>query len=450
MSLQINTQPVENLSLEPSNFNCLTIKGAFDDINGYCHYTGRVTARYFTGSPAFDCNGTLLAQGGTIEMTSRGGYYGTYSAGSIIMNACDTDEVGVGFGGNAGSINTSGSQGGNGGSINTCSGFYSSGGSVNTTGGNGSCECNPSGGDINTSGGDHPGGGINTSNGGGSIVTNGTGCIGLGSASGYIQTMLCGTASNYNQTLCFPDTAGVNGVIALQGCFPNDGLTSKIFRGINHCTGTGGCIDITPYYAGECMNVGNGGCFISKGGCGYGSGCGGSGGIVNTSGGEANEGSGGNGGNGGTLSLGGGLGTLCYDGSSYCIINGGSGGGIISNGGSYYNYSADGGTLNMSAGFDVNGGSINTSNGGGSINTTGSGYIQFGNDTTRTILNGTATENRNINLPNFDGTLVIATTGIKLGDLVEASSVSGTLSTFQLTNLEGTILGYIPVYPIVS
>jgi hypothetical protein len=66
------------------------------------------------------------------------------------------------------------------------------------------------------------------------------------------------------------------------------------------------------------------------------------------------------------------------------------------------------------------------------------------------LLSGIATQNRNINLPNFDGTLVIATTGIKLGTLQEATSVSGTLSTFQLTNSQGTVLGYIPVYPTAS
>ena len=106
--------------------------------------------------------------------------------------------------------------------------------------------------------------------------------------------------------------------------------------------------------------------------------------------------------------------------------------------------------ITVSGGGGGSGGSINTSAGGGNINTTSSGYIQLGNYGTRSTLRGTATENRNIKLPNISGTLVIATTGINLGALAEASSVSGTLSTFQLTNAQGTILGYIPVYPTVS
>ena len=197
----------------------------------------------------------------------------TGSGGSIIMR-------GAGVVGNAGSINTSGDNNANGGSINTSAASYAAGGSINTSGGsigpggsinlsngggsiamticsnsgtpgsinlssfsdggiggsitmvgeaynsagniNASASTQYNGGSIDTSAGvNAAGGSISTSNGGGSIVTNGTGCIGLGSASAYQQTMLCGTiTSGYNQTLCFPDTAGTGGVVVVGSSTP--------------------------------------------------------------------------------------------------------------------------------------------------------------------------------------------------------------------------------------
>lgn len=328
--------------------------------------------------------------GGCIVM--RGGC--SVPGGSLIMNG--------GYNNGAGNINTSGSD-------NNGASATAPGGSILTYGGGDSSP----GGSIDTSGGAdpyRPGGSINTSNGGGPIITNGSGCIGLGSASACTQTMLCGTVSTgYNQILYFPDTCGVNGTIALQGCFPNNGLTSKIFRGGDYCGGIGGYIDVTSYHPVDNIFVGNGGYFVSKGGCGYGIARGGNGGIVDTSGGGANEGSGGGGGNGGAVYLGGGTGTACSDGSpgNYCQINGGNGGCIISNGGYSYNNTANGGTLNMSAGFDVNGGSIDTSNGGGSIVTNGVGYIGLGSASayTQTMICGTVSSgfNQILNLPDTRG-----------------------------------------------
>lgn len=68
----------------------------------------------------------------------------------------------------------------------------------------------------------------------------------------------------------------------------------------------------------------------------------------------------------------------------------------------------DGGSINTSAGGTGDGGSINTSNGGGSIDTTGTGSVQFGEDGTRTTLNGSASSNRTVTLPNFNCTLAAA------------------------------------------
>jgi hypothetical protein len=87
-------------------------------------------------------------------------------------------------------------------------------------------------------------------------------------------------------------------------------------------------------------------------------------------------------------------------------INTSSGGGYIDTRGSTEGWS--GGDINTSGGVDANGGSINTSNGGGSINTTGTGSIQLGVSTTRTTLNGNASADRTVTLPNITGTLPIA------------------------------------------
>ena len=94
-------------------------------------------------------------------------------------------------------------------------------------------------------------------------------------------------------------------------------------------------------------------------------------------------------------------------------ISDSAGGSITSRGGG--NEGTNGGSLDMSGGTGPggsintsnNGGSINTSAGGGSIDTRGVGSIQLGIDGSRTTLNGTASENRTIYLPNTNGTLTV-------------------------------------------
>ena len=64
-----------------------------------------------------------------------------------------------------------------------------------------------------------------------------------------------------------------------------------------------------------------------------------------------------------------------------------------------------GGFINLNSTEVGPGGSLNLSAGGGSIDTRGQGQIQFGNDTTRTLLSGSATQNRTVYLPDKDCTL---------------------------------------------
>ena len=128
------------------------------------------------------------------------------------------------------------------------------------------------------------------------------------------------------------------------------------------------------------------------------------------------------GGNGGSINL---QGAQNADGSvkaaggsinlSAGIADGGVGGSIISVGsdvaGGTLNMSAVGvslgGSINTSGGDSGAGGSINTSGGGGSINTQGVGSIEFGVSGTRTTLNGSATADQTIALPNASGTVAL-------------------------------------------
>jgi hypothetical protein len=80
-----------------------------------------------------------------------------------------------------------------------------------------------------------------------------------------------------------------------------------------------------------------------------------------------------------------------------------------------------GGYINTSNG----GGNIDTSNNGGSIITTGAGSIGFGGPSTRTTLNGTATSNQTISLPDASGTLLLQ------------NGALGTPSSGTLTNCTG-------------
>jgi len=198
---------------------------------------------------------------------------------------------------------------------------------------------------------------------------------------------------------------------------------------------------------------------------------GGAGGYINTSAGSCETDSAGAG-------VGGYINTSGGNSTNEC--GGGYNGGYIdtSNGGGYINtrgcYTASGGYIDTSAGSCLNGynthagnggcfiakggnagelvngsdaGSINTSNGGGSINTTGSGYIQFGYNTRRTTLSGSATTNRTILLPNKDGTLTLSS---------EVNTVSSQLVTTintvssQLVTTINTVSSRLTAYQSIS
>jgi len=105
--------------------------------------------------------------------------------------------------------------------------------------------------------------------------------------------------------------------------------------------------------------------------------------------------------------------------------------------------SASGGNINTSAGggsiYTHNfGGSINTSNYGGRIQTSEKGFIEFGYQGQRTDLQGTATSNRTIKLPDLSGTLALQSDAILRAvdfDLGRTSNpVTATLT--QLTGYE--------------
>lgn len=103
-------------------------------------------------------------------------------------------------------------------------------------------------------------------------------------------------------------------------------------------------------------------------------------------------------------------------------LNGAPGGYIsTTNGGGNIDTSSNGGSINTNG----SGGSINTSSGGGSINTSGTGSIGFGGPSTRTTLNGTATSNQTISLPDASGTLLLQ------------NGALGTPSSGTLTNCTG-------------
>jgi hypothetical protein len=95
-------------------------------------------------------------------------------------------------------------------------------------------------------------------------------------------------------------------------------------------------------------------------------------------------------------------------------INTSNNGGAINtsnSGGAINTFGTDdaiGGYINTSGGSEGAGGGINTSNGGGFIDTTGTGVLQLGSNGTRSIIVGTATSNRSLDLPDVTGK--IATT----------------------------------------
>ena len=155
---------------------------------------------------------------------------------------------GTSYGGIGGTINI---NGGNGADSDTGNG--GPGGSIDLTGGNSSSGGCPagSGGSIDMRGAGgysvDPGGSLNTSCGGGSIITNGTGCIGLG-YEGYgvvgnnfssSQTMICGTATAHRD-ICFPDKSGVVALLSdtLSPYISGSGTASIVtVYGINTASG---------------------------------------------------------------------------------------------------------------------------------------------------------------------------------------------------------------------
>ena len=474
MSLQINTQPVQFSSF--TKFQTLTasifhgasgLKGTNPAYpNAYGGAGGYILLNGGNGSINLDANG---GNGGYIDLRGSEGGSSTDggNGGCIIMTGSEAAPAGwintsaSGYRGVGGSIDTRGyGEDLNGGNINTSAAAGGSGGDINT-----SSNATHSGGYICTTASIHANGGYINTIGGGYINTGGANSsYGFG---GYIKT--CGGVCELDG----PDPGG-------GGYINTSGHASSILGGFG---GNGGFINTTGSH---CLD---GGSINTSGG-----------GSINTSGSIVRKltisGATISDANGDYYSYDNGVtwdnddtgyeivfsahATNDLDGKLYSdnhltllyqatavdnlfnvanwdIYFGNSGtpfSSIVDNSyqilGGIIDTSNGGGDI-LTKGYEgIAGGSINTSGGGGSINTTGSGYIQFGYNTFRTILSGTATQNRNINLPDASGTLVIATTGIKLGSLQEVTSVSGTLSTFQLTNSQGTVLGYIPVYPTAS
>jgi hypothetical protein len=121
-----------------------------------------------------------------------------------------------------------------------------------------------------------------------------------------------------------------------------------------------------------------------------------------------------------------------------------------------------GGSINLDGGNAVeglngaNGGSINLSNGGGSIDTRGQGQIQFGFDSIRTTLSGTASQNRTISLPDANGTLALdnniayttgnqTISGIKTFLNNIAVSGTGSFNNVKVSNIDKLFLSGIDI-----
>jgi hypothetical protein len=209
----------------------ISVRGGstYGPANGGCggciDVSGSDTIGGSSSSPGAN-GGCIIMTGGPTGGADSGNYPG--KGGCIIA---------VGGSTTGGSTNTGGNAG--------CLIFNGGGGSGSGYSGGGGGVLNISGGDATGSRGGYCGGNIITCNGGGSIITTGKGCIGLGSASAYQQTMLCGTiSSGYNQTLCFPDTCGYGGTIALTSstvaCAGN-GVVQSAINTYNGFIGGGRC-----------------------------------------------------------------------------------------------------------------------------------------------------------------------------------------------------------------
>ena len=359
-----------------------------DGVGGAINLSGGVD----TGSGA-GSGGTInlsgdLGNGGSIDL--RGGAGGE-TGGSIISTCSD------GLGGICGTLNMSAVGTQNGGSISTYGSIFGAGGSIDTS---------DVGGSIDTHG---YGGSINTSLTGGSINTSGA-ASGGASAGGSINT-----------------SSGVNGVGG--SINTSDGGGSINTSGTS---GAGGSINISGFDGGA------GGSITSIGGSG------GGGGAINTSGGEAGAGgaintSAGTDGGGGSINtsdVGGSINTS--DGGGSINTSGNNGGSINTSGYQSGIPLHAGGSINTSGGANGVGGAINTSDGGGSINTQGVGSIEFGISNTRTILNGSATTDQTITLPDATGTLPIAL--ISASTALNFGSIGGSGDFADLTiTLSGAV-----------
>jgi hypothetical protein len=316
----------------------------------------------FSAGGTIDTSGSDYGPGGYICTSSSGTYniagnldtrlgIGNIFIDSYIIAAKGgTDVAGPNTGAWAGHINISGGFQGIDASMPA-----GNGGSLIMMGGSAGDNAHIGGtaGSINTSGSNADnnthglsGGSIDTSNGGGNIITRG--CCGI--TGGYID-ISAGTYSSYNNT-----PGGSGGYIDMRG---GEG------GAVGYGSGTGGSIIMRGGTSGGSASSGNGGSIIMNGTEGADAG------FINTS-------------SGGYQGFGGNIDTRGYGEDR-------TGGNIVTCADVYYS-----------------GGSINTSAGGGSINTTGSGYIQFGYDTQRTTLSGSATTNRTILLPDTSGTVVVA------------------------------------------
>jgi len=364
-----------------------TVEGTPGSPGGYIRMVGKTSNNAPGGAGYIDTSAGWENRGGYINTSGASGNIGTRYQDA---NGGDIDTRGGNFNfSTGGSINTRGGDADNstGGNINTSGGSfsYNRGGYINTSGGNDST--NSWGGYINTSGGNEnsPGGLINLSGGrvdspGGYINTSGGGTSAPG---GYINTSGDEVPGGYI------DTSSGGYINTSRGGYIN---TSE--GGYIRTAGeNGGYIDVgTPI--GSSAQAGAGGYIKTIGGL-----RGNPGGYINTSG--------------------------NYDSDD---IYPGTGGGYIDTSG---NNSGPGG-------------SINTSNGGGSIDTRERGTIEFGNNSTRTTLSGSATENRIVYLPNNNGTLALISDVKKClplsggqinGDLV----INGSLTALSAATFVNTI-----------
>ena len=338
---QANTTFVNNLSTNGSIFANTTIVSPIFCGTSYCG-----TGGYIDVSPsyAFNTPGNQSGNGGCF--ISRGGYnefgFTPGNGGTIDISGGSNVDANSGPAGNGGNITLTGGGSTQNAGVPVLGG---NAGCVISNGGNYLDGYSANGGSITMSAGYNANGGsINTSSGGGSIDTRGTGYIQLGTASAYTMTQLQGTASGIaNRTICLPDADGV-----LIGQQTDGTLTSTGFcvGKINGQAGASTCI-LQGSIAGSEWNYGNWSI-------------------------TAGEGSGG---------------------SSFYLG---------SNPSASIGMGVDGGAGSSIALRDVNGATTIALNSDAS---TGQGYIQFGTASayTMTQLQGTATANQTLYLPDTNG-----------------------------------------------